>query len=162
MRIVLATCLALLSGPALALSCMPADIAADYQRAEADEAAWIVVAGKITFDESKLPEGEADQQTGTLPEVDIPARIAGGSLGPEGFTRAFSRDITLRVMCLGPWCGGVKSGLDYIAFLKKEGDDYVAMASPCPGMLYPDPTPEQLATVTACFNGGPCTPKFRR
>ncbi|SIS85453.1 hypothetical protein SAMN05421759_104324 [Roseivivax lentus] len=159
---ILAACLTLTAAPALALSCLPADIARDYQRAEEDDAAWIVVTGKLTFDEARLPEVDMDRQQETPPETDIPARIAGGSLGPEGFTRTFTRDITLRVLCFGPWCGSAQSGGDVLAFLKQEGADFVAMASPCPGMLYPDPTPEMLETVTRCFNGGRCTPKIGR
>ncbi len=160
--LVLSAGLALAASPALSLSCLPADLARDYQRAAEDDAAWIVVTGKLTFDEKALPKVDMDRQQETPPETDIPARIAGGSLSAEGFTRAFSRDITLRVLCLGPWCGGAQSGGDVLAFLKQEGEDYVAMASPCPGMLYADPTPDMLATVTTCFNGGDCTPKIGR
>ncbi|QFS81319.1 hypothetical protein FIU97_00545 [Roseivivax sp. THAF40] len=159
---VLAACMALTATPGLALSCMPADLARDYQQAQEDEAAWIVVTGKLTFDTSQLPDTDLSQQQEAPPETDIPAQISGGSLGKDGFTRAFTRDITLRVLCLGPWCGGAESGSDVLAFLKQEGDDYVAMASPCPGMIYYNPTPEMLATVTSCFNGGECTPKMGR
>ena len=160
MRVIAGLMLALSGGPALALSCMPADVAREFRQAESDEDAWLIVLGRMTFDESRLPREDLSQQQ--PPQTDIPARISGRSLGPDGFAQPFERNITLRALCLGPWCAGAESGEDYLMFLEQEGEGYIALASPCPGFIYPRPTAEQIETVTSCFTGGRCEPQGLR
>ncbi|MCE0506092.1 hypothetical protein LR948_12040 [Roseivivax sp. GX 12232] len=140
---------------------MPADVARDYLMAEADNDLWVVVTGVLTFDEARLPKEDLGTE-GKAASTDIPARLTGQSLGPDGFARAFDRDIVLRAICLGPWCGRTESGLRHLVFLEQQGADYVAQLSPCPAGLYPEPDPEDLARVTTCFTGGRCAPEALR
>ena len=44
-----------LGGPALALSCLPPDVAETYRRAAEAEEAYIVVQGRLEFDPARLP-----------------------------------------------------------------------------------------------------------
>ncbi|GGB00515.1 hypothetical protein [Allosediminivita pacifica] len=143
------------AGPAVALSCMQADPQADFRRAAADDRSWIVVDGEMRFDEDLLPKTDLGAQA-PRDAVEIPARIEGQGLSKEGFTIPFDRDITLRATCAGPWCASPASDTRYLAFLLKEGDGYVALASPCPGNLHPNPAPEALDAVQTCMQGGPC------
>ncbi|QYX56266.1 hypothetical protein K1T73_14570 [Roseovarius sp. SCSIO 43702] len=156
--------LALLApGPALALSCMPHDVAQVFQRADEAEAVYIVVHGRLTFDESRLPEVDMSNQQATPPHTRIPARITGKSLGKDGFTRDFSAPVTLDAQCFGPWCAQPRSGVQYLAFLARDADgSYDLAADPCGGDLFGEPTAQQLETVKTCFTGGPCKPEFPR
>ena len=157
----LALLAALAGSPALSLSCAPADPASDYLRAEESADVWIVVEGRLDFDAKALPKRDLADTTGPG-DTDIKARLTGMSLSEAGFARPFDRDITLRVLCFGPWCGGAEPGKRYLAFLKREAGGYVLPASPCPTMYYPDPSDETLSIIETCFSGGPCKPGWPR
>jgi len=72
-------------GPALALSCMPADPARTFQRAEADAAVYSVLLGTLDFAPLDRPRGAfapgADDQARS-------ARFSGQALGNSGFAPA--------------------------------------------------------------------------
>ena len=149
---ILAACLA---QPAWSLSCVAPDIARDFTRAAESGDIYIVVKGDLFFNETALPggfdRGAMQQREG----VEIPAWLKGRSLTPDGFTKTFERDVILRVSCIGPWCGSAARG-EHLAFLRQERQNWVIDLSPCPGMIYAQPTPEQEATVKACFRGEQC------
>ncbi len=143
------------AGPAAALSCMQADPQADFRRAAADDRSWIVVDGEMRFDEDLLPKTDLGAQA-PRDAVEIPARIAGQGLSKEGFTIPFDRDITLRATCAGPWCASPASDTRYLAFLLKEGDGYVALASPCPGTTCtPIPRPRRSTRCRSACRAAP-------
>ncbi|MFZ5964174.1 hypothetical protein ACOXXX_14605 [Thalassococcus sp. BH17M4-6] len=152
----LAAVLSLLAGGAQALSCMAPDVARDYLTADAAPEPYFVMLGTLQFDPALLPVRDG-QGRGAANATDIPARLTGRSLTTDGFTRDVSRDVTLRVLCLGPWCAGAESGTRYLAFLRQDGDRLIAEANPCGGMLYVKPTVQQLKAVRACAKGD-CTP----
>ena len=129
----------------------------DFVQADEAEDIWIVVEGRLSFDPARLPVQDLSRQDAP-PETDIPARLKGRSLSPEGFVRPFARDVTLRVLCFGPWCGGAGDGEDYIAFLKRDGAGYIAFADPCGNRLYPEPTEAMRKALAQCMRGGPCEP----
>lgn len=151
---VVATALACAS-PVWSLSCVAPDIARDYKRAAESPDTYIVVLGDLFFDETALP-GRMDRGATTQRDgLEIAGWLRGRSLTGDGFTKAFERDVTLRVSCLGPWCGSTGKGL-HLAFLKQEKMDLVIELGPCPGMTYPDPSAEQQARVLSCFRGEAC------
>lgn len=158
-------CLAALtipSGPALALSCMPHDVAQVFTRADRASAVHIVVHGRLTFDASRLPGLNMADQGSTPPHTAIPARIVGKSLSRQGFTRDFAAPVTLDVQCFGPGCAQLTPGTSYLAFLARDPDgSYGLSVGPCGGDAFGDPTAEQLETVRDCFAGGPCEPRFQ-
>lgn len=140
--------------PAWSLSCLQPDIARDFMFAAESDDSYLLVKGDLFFDEAALPQNDlsAERQPS---DIEIPAWLDGYSLTRDGFTRRFERDVILRVECHGPWCGGITKG-EYLAFLKREDTDFVISVSPCGGIAYKDPRPEQEATVTACMRGEPC------
>ncbi|SHH65566.1 hypothetical protein [Marivita hallyeonensis] len=140
---------------AAALSCLAPNIARDYANAAASEDTYIVVKGQLFFDEAELPNRVDQRNARNGDSVDIPGWLAGQSLTADGFSRAFERDVILRVSCLGPWCGGTAKG-DHLAFLKQEDQQWVMELSPCPGMTYQNPTEDQLSQVQSCFVGEAC------
>lgn len=144
---------------AQALSCIAPDPVADYIAADQSPDLWVLVTGRLTFDETRLPKTDWAQQDRTPPETAIPARLRGHSLGPDGFATGFDRSVTLRVTCAGPWCGGARSGERYLAFLRKAPEGFVLFAHACPTMLYARPDDALLERMHSCFRGGPCTPQ---
>lgn len=154
----LAAVFMLMAGPALALSCMAPDVAETYLRADAAEEAYVVVDGRIIFDESRLPITDWENQQDTPAQTQIPAQMIGKSLGTGGFKARFEREITLNVLCAGPWCAGARSGAPVLAFVERSEAGYTLTLGPCGGDVF-TPTPEVLDTVRQCFEGGPCLPQ---
>ncbi|MCR9108318.1 hypothetical protein [Marivita sp. XM-24bin2] len=147
-----------LSQPAFALSCLAPDITRDYQKAAQSDDTYILVKGDLFFDEAVLPERTEQRSSRSRDRVDVDGWLSGYSLTKDGFTKRFERDVILRVSCLGPWCGSTSKG-EHLAFLRQEDRQWVMELSPCPGMTYADPSPEQEATALACFRGEPCVPQ---
>lgn len=144
-----------LAQPAWALSCMSTNVATDYAYAAASDAAYIVVSGDLFFDMSKLPDTSKNRTSRMGTSTEIKGWLKGKSLTQDGFTKPFERDVTLRVSCLGPWCGTIAKGA-HLTFLKQEGRSWVIEVSPCPSLTYADPTPDQESMLLACFRGQEC------
>ncbi|WP_306114586.1 MULTISPECIES: hypothetical protein [unclassified Roseovarius] len=155
-RLVLPLVLSFAAGPALSLSCLPMDVATSFNDAVAASERYIIVHGTLEFDEGKLPEVDMDRQDQTPPQTDIPARLRGKSLSKSGFKTDFDRPITLRAMCLGPWCGRAVSGTEYLSFLQITDDGYMLAVNPCGGFDFAEPTGAMLNTVKRCFKDGTC------
>ena len=117
-----------LGGPALALSCLPPDVAETYRRAAEAEETYIVVQGRLKFDPARLPSTDMIPQQKPAHTL-IPARLTGQALTKGGFDQAFDRAITLDVQCFGSWCASAG---------------------------HPDPTPAMLDKALECLQGGPC------
>ena len=150
--------LAALAGPALALSCLRPDVVRTYQSAAAAEEAYVVVQGTLDFDGRRLPKADASDRADTPPSTRIPARITGQALTRTGFDQTFDREITLDLLCFGPWCAGAKSGIPYLAFLRKTDTGYVLQLDPCGGFGFAEPTGEMLTRVEGCYRGRACKP----
>jgi hypothetical protein len=144
-----------LAQPAFALSCRAPDIERDYQTAAQSDDTYIIVKGDLFFDEAELPDRTDQQASRKRHSVDIPGWLDGHSMTRDGFTKRFKRDITLRVSCLGPWCGGAEKG-DHLAFLKQEERQWVMQISPCPVMTYATSTVELEQKALSCFRGEGC------
>lgn len=155
-RILFAIALSCAATPSLSLSCLPATVANSFKEAAASEQTYIVVHGTLSFDDSKLPKVDLERQDQTPPQTDIPGRLTGKSLSKSGFEATFDRPITVRAICLGPWCGKPVSGTEYLSFLEKTSDGYLLAISPCGGYDFANPTPEMLRTATQCMQGGDC------
>lgn len=158
-RIVLAVLIAGIAAPASALSCLRPDLARTYRQAAEAEETFVVIHGRLDFDESRLPEVDMTRQNDTPPDTLIPARLSGKSLSRKGFERPFERRIMLNAQCFGPWCATPVPGTDYLAFLERTDRGYVLRLDPCGGMGFAEPTPDMLEKVTACFRGGACEPE---
>jgi hypothetical protein len=147
-----ATC----AGPAMALSCLPTDVARTFTNLDAAEEVYVVVHGTLTFDEARLPKTNWEDQAATPAETPIPARLSGRSLTHEGFTAPFDRNITFDVRCLGPWCASAASGSDVLAFVEYREGQYLFSLGPCYANAVFDPDPAQLDQAVSCLAGN-CT-----
>lgn len=151
--LIAATLTLLVATPALSLSCMRPDVKRSFQQAAQAEEVYVVAHGTLTFAEHKLPEAVGNDSP---PQTLIPAHLSGKALSATGFDVEFDRDITLEVLCFGPWCGGAGSGNDYLVFLRKDHEGYTMSSDPCASMIFQDPSPEMIDTVATCFEEGSC------
>lgn len=158
-RVALFTLLCTLTAPALALTCLPPDVARTYQQAAEADGAYIVVHARLEFDADALPRTDWQDQAASPPHTMIPARMTGQALTKTGFDLPFDRAITLDAQCFGPWCAGASPGKSYLAFLQRTQDGYLLALDPCGGMGFADPTPETLRRVETCYSGGRCDPQ---
>lgn len=141
------------TNPALALSCTRPDVKRAFSQALEAEEMYSVVIGTLTFDLSKLPMAVGNDSP---PQTLIPARIEGKALTGTGFDHEFTEDITLDVLCFGPWCGGAGSGVEYLTFLRKDAQGYVMVADPCNSLNFQEPTETMRQAVEKCFIKGEC------
>lgn len=155
-RIAVPALLVISSSHALALSCLPPDVARTFNFAQESEDRFIVVHGQLKFDETKLPQTDWENQGATPPNTFIPATLTGQSLDQTGFSKSFDQEITINARCLGPWCAGGVSDHEYLAFLKETEEGYSLELDPCGGMAFVEPNTEALSKVEACFQGKAC------
>jgi hypothetical protein len=148
-----------MAGPALALSCLPHDVARTHAEAEQAEETYVIVRGILVFDETALPVVDMARQHEAPPNTAIPARLTGQQLTQDGFTLPFDEPITLNARCFGPWCAGARSGIEYLGFLERTGEGYGLTVTPCGGFGFASPSRETLERVQGCVRGGPCAPK---
>lgn len=139
-------CVTLVPVPALSLSCVPWGVADAYALADKSDADYVVVEGALSFDPSLAPETDWDDQRATPGHTEIPARLHGMSLTRAGFRQPFDAAVTLEITCSGPWCPSVEPG-DVLAFLKREAGAYVLADNACGGLLFADPSSEDLQWV---------------
>ena len=155
MRIIALVLVIIAPFPALALSCMPPSIEATFERAQTSTDAYVVVHGRLVVDKRKMPRSHPTTQD--APEMTrIPATIIGRSLSDRGFKVPFEREITLEVACFGPWCGGIASGADVLAFIRRDDRGYALGITPCGGDVFVTPQAAMLKKVGQCFKQGQC------
>lgn len=141
---------------ALALSCLAPSVERSFLRYDAAEEIYVVVHGRLTLDESDLPEGMT-QDPPPPKRTLLAAHLRGSSLRATGFDLPFDQELMLEVTCLGPWCGGARNGESVLAFVRKDAEGYVLVASPCGGAIFERPRPAMLKAARQCLNGGACS-----
>ncbi|GHF61206.1 hypothetical protein [Seohaeicola zhoushanensis] len=153
--------LALIATPAGALSCRMMQPGDAYDHAAASASQYAVVAGVADFDAALLPHNRYADIANAPRSTPIPARVRGQALDTNGFLTPFDREVTLDVTCLGNWCGTLVPGAQLLLFLELRGDSYALTLGPCAEFAFPDPSPETLAHVAACFQAGVRCGKLR-
>ncbi|WP_241477428.1 hypothetical protein [Leisingera sp. ANG-S5] len=150
-----------LSGPAFALSCLPWGPADAYLQAANSDSVYNVIAGELKFDESLLPQSHSDNPNNSPPLTRIPAQLSGKLLEGKYFSSRVTVPAMIEVECLGPWCGGLKSGADYVVFAEQRGQELVVRASACGGFAFDD-TSKVRRQVLDCHRGKACEPAAPR
>lgn len=138
---------------AVALSCLPPDIARTYAEAKQSEKLYLVVRGKLSFNEARLPKTDWKNQQDTPENTAIRARLNGQSLGRSGFNTKFASNVTLNVRCFGPWCGGIASGTRVVAFVEKNDSGYSVEITPCGGLTFAEPSNGQIDQLINLHRG---------
>lgn len=122
---------------------------------------YLAVHGKLTFDTTRLPVTDWENQGATPALTRIPARIKGKSLTRKGFKNRFNRKITLELHCAGPWCASARSGKTALTFLKQTDQGYTLTIAPCAANAFFDPDRAALEQTKDCYLNGNC-PKSAR
>lgn len=160
MKLTIAAALICAAGTANALSCIPPDPAASFQRAAESEDSYAVLLGTFRFDPITLP-GMEETNDPTYQPPSAMARFSGQGLAANGFGRTADRDVVIQPLCFGPWCGNMAPDLPTLAFVKVGPDGgYTVEVDPCGGWVFPDPGPEMIRAVEACMRGETCEPDF--
>ena len=149
------------ANPAAALSCLPWGPGDAYLQAANSESVFNIIAGKLQFDESLLPQSHSDNPNDTPPLTRIPARLSGKMLEGKYFSKRVSVPALLEVECLGPWCGGMASGADLLFFAEQRGNELIVRASACGGFTFAD-TSEVRRQILDCHLGRACEPALPR
>lgn len=144
--------------PALALSCLAPDAARTYSQLDEAEERYVVVHGVLTFDDTKLPKTDMQDQAATPDSTPLPAQLRGKSLSPEGFTSPYDKAITLDVRCFGPWCASAASGTNILGFVEQRQGGPVLTLDPCYSTAFIDPDKAALEKVIGCMQGDACEP----
>jgi hypothetical protein len=128
-----------------------------FQRLSQAPESYFVLYGKLTFDETALPEGVSMDQFREPDPID--ARFEGKGLTLDGFTNAYFSDVTLQIGCAGPWCGSARSGVEAVYFVEATAPPVTMQAGPCGGMIFEEPTDATLQMLSSCMQGGTCLPE---
>lgn len=154
-RLILASFLStVIAGQASALSCLPADVARTFAKANEAEAQYVIAVGTIRL----LPGEAIPEQTGDPNEKEgysVKASFAGRLAALDGFTQEANFPLTVDVSCAGPWCGGVPVNR-VLAFIERRDGENVLVEGPCPQFAIPA-TDANTATALSCLRGEDCT-----
>jgi hypothetical protein len=138
------------AGPASALSCFAPTVAGSFGYADGRTAEFRVAVGSLE------PEHYGTGPTGADPNdrqsYTVPAQFTGRFFNGAGFGGPQRQaDITIEVICDGPWCGAPVSSDDGLFFFRSDANGALALeAYPCPIFVFHYPTAAQRAQVTLC------------
>ena len=146
-----ATVFVVLASQAVALSCLPPNIARTFN--QANEAPDVYVMGlgilTVTGPIPKYKEGKPRHVT---------AQFKGAFLGASGQSAEQDLDVTVDAICYASWCGGFpQSDEKMIAFLKKTETGYRLETNPCGGHFKIAPTPKEIRLLRKCLTQGGCS-----
>lgn len=133
-RLIIAAALAaIVATPAAALSCMAPSFDRAFDRARDAEAIYSIFVGSIDVNEEKVKRLSKDGRT----SFETVARFSGKSLFVDGLTPPFERDVTVRVNCMGDWCG-TASDMDGVLFFgeMKPSGSVELQTSACGGTFF--------------------------
>ena len=154
-RFVPVIALAVLGSPVQALSCLPTDPVTTFAAMTAESEGFILLHGTLDFDTSTLPAFiETDPMPAPAP---IDVIFTGTELTATGESAVMTIPATLQITCAGPWCGTATSGQEAVIFAAGDTDAMDVFVGPCGGQVFYDPTPETIAALAACLQGGACS-----
>lgn len=151
----LGTALSLITGPVMALSCLPPDATRTFNLAANSDDSFLVLLGDFTFTAPDLPDRDlSDARTEIATWV---AHFTGKALTQDGFTQDFDSDILMALTCEQNWCGGVPAAGRALAYVQQTDDHGLVLPiGPCGGQHFADPSEEDVARITTCAAGGAC------
>ncbi len=139
-----------LATQAMALSCMPPNIAHTFNYLHASPKTYVMGLGKITAMET-IPEYVRGE------ERHISAEFKGVFLGTSGRTKQQSLLLTVDTTCVSVWCGNFpKTDKQMLVFLQKTDVGYQMESSPCGGHFKISPTSKDIRTLKQCLKNNGC------
>ncbi|KUP93736.1 hypothetical protein [Tritonibacter horizontis] len=145
---------------AQALSCLPMGPGDVYRIVAKSEDPFVIVEGRVTFDEALLPKYSQSAPEATKTPTRIPAQVTGLLLGEQYFDQPVDGEMTLEAHCLGPWCGSLKSGGRYLFFARNTEGKATAYLEPCGGFFFDAEDGSAGDIVLQCHQGRACPSKL--
>ena len=139
----------MISGPALALSCMVPNFADTFNRLHDAPERYVMAVGMLS------PRGELPLSA-PGEEASAPYDLKGRLIGVTGDVMV-TIPLTVQTRCLAVWCGAFPVMEHPVAmFLERDGTDYTLTVGPCPGDLHSSPTEAQVDALRRCLAQGVC------
>lgn len=159
-QIAAALALLLITSPALALSCLPADPAGMYQVASESTDRYVAVHGAFLRDDPDVPAGRG--QSGDAMPYGYDALFYGDFGSRVGFRTPVELNVHIEIGCVSVWCGSPPAdGVPMLAFLRLDDNrDYFLEVAACPTTLMMQPAQEDLDQIEDCMAGRSCTPRY--
>lgn len=148
----------MVTGPAMALSCMTPDPVVLYENIRDDDARFYLLRGTLSLSEPFNAPLSTD--TGSSAST-TKATATGMALSNSGFSAPFEREVILRTTCFTIWCGGLgtlEDRLQFIALRIEDDETLVLERGPCGGNAI-DWSPEDETRVLNCHRNGVCERK---
>ncbi len=133
----LAFTLALLPQMGMALSCLEPDIRRQFSRADASEHSYAVLHGIIS-------------------EVGEEYVFEGRALARMGWAENYATELSVQSVCFGQWCGGVRTNVEGIFFVKQTNEGLLLEAGPCNAWAHYEPRPTDVGIAEQCMLFGLC------
>lgn len=148
------------AGPAIALSCVPQDVAQTFRDLDAAPSRYAIVLGTLDFDTSKAPPAGYQANGVARAVTAVPARLEGRALTRQGFVTGYAEPVSLHLRCFGPWCASATPGQEVLAFLNVDASPPSLEITPCGGHVFAA-TPKIQSRALSCFRGEACAPTER-
>ncbi len=132
---------------AQALSCVRSDVARTFAWASEADENYIILRGAFDFAQSRAGVQPSAKQ--------LEATFEGSYLSAGGFVAAPTLDVTLNFECLGPWCGSINAGEEFLTFVEQTSNGYVLRVGPCYSTAFQSDE-QNVQTAESCMRGGPC------
>jgi hypothetical protein len=145
--------LSLVASQAMALSCVQPDAARSFETAANSDKTFVILSG--TFEFAARPEVTTDNPRAE----NYLSKFSGLLLTGVGFTDQVAAPVTINTSCAASWCGTMKPGTPYLAFVEQTETRLTLNVGPCPEMALQNPTQEVLDKVVACAQGKDCKPE---
>lgn len=159
-RIILSSLIIAFTGQASALSCVPWDAAGAYSRAAESERRFVIGHGQFLRTSNDMP-GPTDPHAPEAQPYSFDALFIGNLASRAGFNAPVELEVSVEVVCMAHWCGGIDEGQEALVFLEVDEDrNYSLVSGPCPFSFIPNPSREDLSQITACMAGRACESQF--
>ncbi len=152
---VISCLLALTTGPAFALSCLPSTIERSYQFHAKAKEQYILVFGKLT-NKRNVVHGPDIQGNTDAHSENFTATFVGEQATRSGFDRPLKTTVAVSTTCAGAWCGSVNIDLPMITFLMVTPYGHRLTEGPCGGNVFYNPDKGQTKRALQCLLGGVC------
>lgn len=163
-RIILSSVLALLSGPALGLSCLPQDVGQSFQMLKDADQEYFVAMGQIEYPEvpPEIPSFVQLDNTPVAGQFSTKALFNGAALSKFGLKNPEQLDVTVTVGCIANWCGAFPDpSNEILAFVSVDEGAYSISFGACPGPSILSPTDKDIRKARRCLRGKSCLPSLR-
>ena len=151
-QITLALALIIVSGPALALSCMRPDVVSMLEFARDSKDVYYVIKGRLT---PTNPYAIPEPKNATDSAADTPVSISGSGLGSYSFSVPVEVGATVRLKCLSVWCAGPPPEDELLMIVRKSDEALVLDVGPCGGTAIPWSVAAEKRLLE-CYRTGKC------